>query len=51
MRAGVTVRAAAPGTVVLARDGAPDSGVAGPQDWTEGREDFGNSVMLDHGGE
>ena len=45
MKAGVDILAAAPGTVLGARDGEPDTGVDG---MTEGR-DCGNGVTIDHG--
>ncbi len=44
MRAGVTVRAAAPGVVRALRDGEPDDGSVIP-----GKE-CGNGVVIDHGG-
>lgn len=45
LAAGVTVRAAAPGTVRGLRDGTPDEGRAG---MTQNQE-CGNGVLLDHG--
>lgn len=50
MRAGVAVRAAAPGVVRGLRDGMPDLGLEGtPADALAGR-DCGNGVAIDHGG-
>lgn len=46
MTAGVSVRAAAPGTVRGVRDGEPDTGRDGA---TPGK-DCGNGVVIDHGG-
>ena len=50
MRAGVSVLAAAPGTVARLRDGMPDVDITAPDaPDLEGR-DCGNAVVVDHGG-
>lgn len=48
LRAGVAVRAAAPGRVVRVRDGEPDVTIA--RRGSTGGRDAGNAVVIDHGG-
>ena len=50
MRAGTTVRAAAPGTVRAVRDAWPDISIRRPDAPDLGGQDCGNGVLLDHGG-
>lgn len=49
MRAGVAVRAAAPGIVTALRDGMPDNDGAATDPPTADGRDCGNGVVIDHG--